>query len=391
MSCRGTNGNSATTSMAKFISGSGDSLVSQVFHELRREAVIELSEESKTKAEDASVLTFIRSGIEKAQSDSRIRDSRRESLALRYKAAESDVVQGNGPDKATFLAWQRLEGRLLNLKPSTEALAEDTTVAISPEGIHIALGDVLAVRRLANEYKLHRSVEAIRKYNELSERANRSEAAYDSSDIGYQALLNSPDSDSESTNYPMWFARLEMAKSNRSKHNVIIDARNAASTLSIEELKQQKEALFFKIKGLEKAGDAVSDNTSAILLSQLKKEYQRSYRNYLYGISYNAKISHISTHKNLKSPTMWSRILEQKTDFQRDALWSAAEMMALDLDRASNKMGLISSVELERRALVRAEARQSVLDGFGKQEIDPINKAYAGKIQLQRRIAIAKR
>jgi hypothetical protein len=387
MSCRGTNGNSATTSMAKFISGADDTLVSQVFHELRREAIVELEDNSKDKEEDSNVLNFIRKGIEKAQSDSRIRDSRRESLALRYKAAENDVVHGNGPDRATFLAWERLEGRLLNLTPSTEALTEDTTVATSPEGIQIALGDVLAVRRLANEYKMHKSAEAIKKYNELSERANRSEAAYDSSDIGYKALLNSPDSDPSSTNYPMWLARVEMAKSNRNKHNIILDAKNAASTLSIEVLRQQKASLFSRIKDLEKKNDP----NNALVLSQLKKEYQRSYRNYLYGVSHNAKISHIATHKNLKSPTMWSRLLEQKSEFQRDSLWASAEMLALDLDRASYKMGLISNLELERRALVRAEARQGVLDGLGNQEVDPVNRAYADKIRFQRRLAIDKR
>jgi hypothetical protein len=368
--------------MAKFISNTGDTLVSQVFHELRREAIIELADSSKEKAEDSSVLEFIRLGIDKAQSDSRIRDSRRESLALRYKAAENDVSYGNGPDKATFLAWQRLEDRLLNMRPSTEALAEDTTVATSPEGIQIALGDVLAVRRLANEYKSHKSVEAIRKYNELSERANRSEAAYDSSDIGYKALLNSPDSNTSSSNYPMWSARLEMAKSNRSKPNIITDAKTVASANSIEVLKQHKESVFSKIRDLEKDGSP--DNATQLV--QLKKEYQNSYRNYLYGIGYNAKISHIATHKNLKSPTMWSRILDQKSDFQRDSLWSAAEMLALDLDRSSYKMGLISNAELERRSLVRAEARQSVLDGFGNNEIDPINRIYADKMKLQRRM-----
>lgn len=386
MSCRGTNGNSATTSLAKFISGTDDSLVSQVFHELRREALTKLKEEAKEKASKSEVLEFIQKGVEKAQTDSRIRDSRRDSLIQRFRAAEDDLNNNNGPDKATFEAWEKLEERLINLRPSPEALSDDTTVALSPEGIQIALGDVLAARRLANEYKLHRSQEAIKKYNELSERANRIEAAYDASDIGYKALLSSPDAEESSRNHALWKNRLETANINREKRNIIVEARNIASSLPLEALKKERENALRVIQGMEKKKVAV--NSPQFI--NAKKKYQEAYRNYLYSVAINAKVAHVANHKNLKSPTMWSRILEHSKQYDRDVLWASVEMMALDLDRASYKMGLISSLEIERRSIQRAEARQSILDVAGKHEVDPVNKTFADKIRYQRRIAVAR-
>lgn len=386
MSCRGTNGNSATTSLAKFISGTDDSLVSQVFHELRREALTHLKDSARGKATKSEVLEFIQKGIEKAQTDNRIRDSRRDSLVQRFRAAEHDLNSGEGPDKATFTAWSKLEERLVNLRPSPEALSDDTTVAVSPEGIQIALGDVLAARRLANEYRLHKSPEAIKKYNELSERASRIEAAYDASEIGYKALLSSPDSDSNSRNHPLWLHRVETANINRDKRNLILEARDAAANSTLEFLKKEKENSLQNIRALEKKKTPVN-NPDFIAA---KKTYQTNYRNYLYGIALNAKVAHIANHKNLKSPTMWSRIIEHGNQHDRDSLWSSVEMMALDLDRSSYKMGLISGTEIERRSMQRAEARQSVLDVAGNQEVDPVNRVFADKIRYQRRIAIAR-
>lgn len=386
MSCRGTNGNSATTSLAKFISGTDDTLVSQVFHELRREALTQLEDSSKDKASKDEVIEFIQKGIEKAQSDNRIRDSRRESLVQRFRAAENDIKHNNGPDKATFAAWVKLEERLVNLRPSPEALADDTTVVSSPEGIQIALGDVLAARRLANEYKLHKSPEAIKKYNELSERANRIEASYDASDVGYKALLNSPDSNEQSKNYSLWLNRVQIADSNRSKRNLILEAKAISTEKSISELKDARDTALEKIRLLEKSKLAATSPEFIFA----KKAYQETYRHYLYGVAHNAKIAHVANHKNLKSPTMWARIVQHNDVFTRDTLWSSAEMMALDLDRASYKMGLISSVEIERRSTQRAEARQSVLDIAGHQEVDPVNKAFADKLRHQRRIAVAR-
>lgn len=386
MSCRGTNGNSATTSLAKFISGTDDSLVSQVFHELRREALTSLNDIAKEKAEKSDVLEFIQKGIEKAQTDSRIRDSRRESLVQRFRAAEEDLNAENGPDKATFAAWAKLEERLINLRPSPEALSDDTTVAMSPEGIQIALGDVLAARRLANEYKLHKSPEAIKKYNELSERANRIEAAYDASEIGYKSLLSSPDADKASRNHPLWLHRVETANSNRAKRNIILEAREKALNTPLEDLKNEREKALQYIRGMEKK--KVPANHPDFIAS--KKNYQEAYRNYLYGVAMNAKVAHVANHKNLKSPTMWSRILEHSKTYDRDVLWSSVEMMSLDLDRASYKMGLISSAEIERRSMQRAEARQSILDIAGNKEVDPVNKAFADKIRYQRRITVVR-
>lgn len=381
MSCRGTNGNSATTSIAKFVSGADDTLVSQVFHELRREALSNLGSESKEKAEKEAVLDFIEAGIRKAQSDTRIRDSRRESLIARFRAAENDLEHGNGPDKATFAAWQELEERLLNVSPSPEALSEDTTIVESPEGIQIAIGDVFAARRLANEYRAYNSPEAIKKYNELSERANRIEAAYDSTDVGYQALLKSPDSDPKSKNHALWQNRVQIANNNRSRTNTIVEAKKSASEIPLSVLLENKDSALSVIRLLEKKKISNSDSK----MIEAKKDYNVAFRNYLYGVAYNNKTLHIASHKNLKSPTMWNKIAEQAGTGNRDTSWQAAELIALDLDRASYKMGLISKLEIERRSNLRAEARQTILDYAGKGEVDPVNKSYADKVRLQRR------
>ncbi len=384
MSCRGTNGNSATTSIAKFVSGADDTLVSQIFHELRREAISSLGDTAKEKADKEEVRDFIEAGIRKAQSDIRIRDSRRESLVARFRAAENDLSHNNGPDNATFLAWKELESRLTNVVPSPEALSDDYTVAESPEGIQIAIGDVFAARRIANEYRNYNSPEAIRKYNELSERANRIEAAYDSSDVGYKALLKSPDSDPSSKNYSLWQQRVKIAESNRARENTILLARSSAIETPLAELSSRKNTSLSIIRGLESKG--VSQNDPKLL--EAKKNYNVAFRNYLYGVAYNNKTLHIATHKNLKSPTMWKRITEQAGENMRDVSWQAAELLALDLDRSSYKMGLIPKIEIERRSLLRAEARQTILDLAGKNEVDPVNKAYADKIRQQRRSKI---
>lgn len=385
MSCRGTNGNSATTSIAKFISNSDDTLVSQVFHELRRESLSELGSQGREKAPKEDVLDFIEEGIRKAQTDTRIRDSRRESLIARFRAAENDTKNGNGPDLATFTAWKSLESRLLNLAPSSEALSEDTTIAESPEGIQIAIGDVFAARRLANEYRSYNSPEAIKKYNELSERANRIEAAYDSTDVGYAALLQSPDSDTSSINHALWKQRKERAELNRSKPNTIAESKKIATEVPLTQLLEAKDISLDNIRSLEKKKVSSSD----IKFIEAKKEYNAAFRNYLYGVAYNNKTIHIASHKNLKSPTMWGRISDQAGEGNRDVAWQAAELLALDLDRASFKMGLISKIEIERRGSLRAEARQTILDYLGSGEVDPINRGYADKVRLQRRQAKA--
>jgi hypothetical protein len=383
MSCRGTNGNSATTSIAKFISSADDTLVSQVFHELRREALTRLGTAGREKAAKEDVLDFIEAGIRKAQTDNRIRDSRRESLIARFRAAENDAKNDNGPDLATFTAWQDLESRLLNVAPSSEALSDDTTIAESPEGIQIAIGDVFAARRLANEYRSYNSPEAVKKYNELSERANRIEAAYDSTDVGYAALLKSPDSDTSSSNHALWIQRKERAELNRTKVNTIAEAKKLAAETPIIELQNRKDSSLSTIRELEKKKISSSDPK----FIEAKKMYNEAFRNYLYGVAYNNKTLHIASHKNLKSPTMWSRIAEQAGEGSRDLAWQSAELVALDLDRASFKMGLISKSEIERRGMLRAEARQTILDYSGSGEVDPVNRGYADKIRLQRRQA----
>lgn len=398
MSCRETSGNSATTSLIKFLTGAPEKLVSHEFHNLRRDAKeIALVESPESPASPEDVTYFLEGLRTLASNDTRVKESRRASLLNRIDAAKQDVQYGRGPNRATFYAWSRLESAVNASKDSFDDPEENSseTLGTTPEGLEISLGDVQAARRMSDEAKLkadsrssHATIgdaymqrlgrtNSVLGFAAAEERAARIEAAFDSTDSGYKILMNDERREESHVDHAVWKQRVARADNNRSLPNPVADAWSAASSESLPNIIVNRNAAFSRMRHYESllAGGKQS-SSAAIKLEAARKEAQTAQRIYLYKVGQETAVKSIAQSSKLMSATEWAN-MPSKDGIDRFDVWKSAEIIAADIDRASVRVGRISKEEAARRELVRAQSRQAILDSEGGTVIDPVNKRFA--------------
>lgn len=394
MSCRETHGNSAATSLAKFVSGADEQTVSRLFHQLRREAGDTLGDQATQPADPAAVSTFIAAGMLTAATDPRIRDSRRESLRRRFEAALVDVAEGRGPNKATFQAWTSLDGALADLPDqlSIDDRAIDPTIGTTADGLTISLGDVLAAHRRAEEARLDRNRATspyvnLREHDQdttpdaLAERARRLEAAYDATDAGFLRLSGLPESDPTHPDHEPWRARHRAAIEARGTTNRVLALREQAEQIGPDAARAARETALSAVRDAEDAYKAQPSDTARIAYENAGRELSKAQRIYLYAITDQQIRDTIG--QDMRSATLWSMLADTGTARRVDR-WRAAELACADRDTAEVTIGRITTSEANRRAHIRAEARQALLDSEGHGGIDPINRRFADAVRLRR-------
>lgn len=405
MSCRETHGNSATTSLAKFLTGAEEKTVSQVFHKVRRDAVDRLGDSAHKSADIAEVDLFLQNALVHAQSDERIRESRRQSLIARFEAARADAANGKLPSKATFAAWQ-------DLIPTIEANADlispesvDETIGVTEDGITISLGDVQAAMRRAEaaannifSQKMMRSAvvngrradhNGYQDAETLADRARRLQGAYDATDAGYKVLLESDAANPSHPDHAAWLERRKAAEENRATPSLITLTRRAAQTLGESNAEATRKAALESARKADAEFKANPSGTTKANLEKAKTEFQQAQRIWLYSLAEKHDVfSHIA-HSDLRTPVLWQSASDISRPFgERNLAWSVVELLAADRDKAEVRVGRITEVEAARRATSRAEARQSILDAEGLGEIDPVNRRFAESMRLRRSVRV---
>lgn len=403
MSCRETSGNSATTSLVKFLTGAPEKLVSHEFHRLRREGKSgDLEATGEQPASGTEVSAFLEKLRVAAANDSRIKESRRASLTSRIDQALDDVANGRGPNQATFYAWQNLESAVTSNVDFVDNAEDDSLVGVTPEGLEISQGDVEAARRMAaqDQEKLGYRVAygyptAENKYlrksaqistMELWAKAERLEAAFDATDTGYEILMSDERSNPEHAGHTEWKLRRERADKIREQSSAIVIARNQAKESTLLSLEDRRVEAFRKVRHYEKLlSDGKQNSANRLKLQESRKEAQLAQRTYLYKVAEDASVISIAQSKNLTSPSEWDA-LPAVQNVNRFDVWRSAELIAADLDRARVRVGRIPQEEAARRELIRAQARQAILDSEGQGTIDPVNKKFAATLQQRRAI-----
>lgn len=406
MSCRETHGNSATTSLAKFLSGAEEKTVSQVFHKVRRDAVERLGDEAHKNAALEEVEQFLQASLIQAQSDERIRESRRASLLTRFEAARVDAVNGRLPSKATFSAWQDL---LPTIEENSNELglqeSVDETIGTTEDGITISIGDVQAAQRRAEaaasnvfSQRMIRSAVAngrrvdnngYQDADALMDRAKRLQSAYDATDAGYQVLISSDASKSGHAGHQAWKQRKADADITRSTPTLITLTRQAAQTLGFDSATQTRTVALSNAQKADEAFQANPNGQTRANLDVAKKEFQKAQRIWLYAIAEKHDVFTHFGESDLRTPVLWQTATQPHRPFgDRNQAWRSIELLAADRDKAEVRVGRITDVEAARRATSRAEARQSVLDLEGLGEIDPVNRRFAESMRLRRGVRI---
>lgn len=402
MSCRETHGNSATTSLAKFLTGAEEKTVSQVFHKVRRDAVDRLGDNAHNSAEYPLVDQFLQDSLVQAQTDERIRESRRESLISRFESARVDAANGKLPSNATFSAWKELVHSIEENSP--ELLANDgtdETIGVTEDGITISLGDVQAAKRRAEaaennifSQKMMRSAvsngrrvdnDGYQDADALKDRALRLQAAYDATEAGYKVLLSSEAANPKHAEHNAWLERKTAADSNRATPTAITLTRQAAQALGVEKSEKIRNAALEKAREADAAFKENSNPKTRAALDSAKHEFQQAQRIWLYSLaeSHDA-FTHVA-HSDLRTPVLWASVGEQYGfNGERSKSWRVIELLAADRDKAEVRVGRITDIEAARRATSRAEARQTILDSEGAGEIDPVNRRFAESIRLRR-------
>lgn len=402
MSCRETHGNSATTSLAKFLTGAEEKTVSQVFHKVRRDAVDRLGDNAHKCAELAEVDLFLQTSLIQAQTDERIRESRRQSLLTRLEAARADAVNGKLPSNATFAAWKDL---IPTIEANTADLvspdAVDETIGVTEDGITISLGDVQAAQRRAEAaannifgQKMMRSAvvngrradhNGYQDPETLTDRASRLQAAYDATDAGYKVLMDADASDPRHVDHGSWVERKVAAEAMRATPSLISLTRRAAQTLGLENAQKTRNEALEKARAADSAFKANPSPSAKAALDAAKNEFQQAQRIWLYAVAEkHDTFSHVA-HADLRTPVLWQSAATEAQPFgERNQAWRVIELLAADRDKAEVRVGRITDVEAARRATARAEARQSILDADGAGEIDPVNRRFAESMRLRR-------
>jgi len=408
MSCRETAGNSATTSLIKFLTGAPEKLVSHEFHNLRRQGKTDVHpSDYDALADKDAVTTFLTHHKTLAMNDPKVKESRRVSLQERFDQAIVDVSNGKGPNNATFYAWANLRSNVEANEGFDDASADESIAGYTPEGLEISLGDVEAARRMADEaqdklvtqtsvqphstlpgsVRYSRKSEAIR-VAELRDKAERLQAAFDASETGYELLKNDPNAEESSAGHSVWKERIARAELWREKGNVIVEAKKLSSSTSLEELQTRKQEAIRQAnhyQGLLQAGKQNGANTAK--LEKAVKEAKHMQRAYLYKVGEEVSVAPQVKTKNFFSPSEWSSI-STPVGISRDDAWRSAELLSADLDRARVSIGRISNQEAARRELKRAQARQAILDAEGDGKFDPANKKFARNEEEKRKTSM---
>ena len=408
MSCRQNNGNSAATSLAKFLTDSEENLVSHIFHVARREATEKYGiEESKNPADLSKVNSFLNDSRSLARHDSRVQDSRRESLIRRIDDAQEDLIKGQVPGKATFDAWVELRGRLdeaqsLRVKPLVNS---DPTLGVTVDGIAISRNEIELAK--ADYERLKKQIEArittVPMNTNMSARARESlnmisfevqiagekyrklSDAYDATEVGYELLLNSPDSNTISSGYFDWELRKVNAEKSRVTVSPLIKALDEAEEIGFSEASKLMYETRLEAKKAEALYLEEKNPRNRNIYEVAASAARHSRRVFLYTILEQPGLIKSIENNDMYSPTSWANLngyAEKQVSLNE--VWTAVELHFSDIDNAEVRVGKIRDGEVARRAYTRAEARQSLLDSQGNGAIDIINRRYNESIRRKR-------
>jgi hypothetical protein len=376
MSCRETHGNSAATSLAKFLTGADEKIVAQTFHELRREAVEALGASATADADLTEVLEFLAAAGTLARHDDRVKESRRASLLARIEAASADAENGSLPNAAVFRAWTQLRDRL------DESTSLPDHVGITADGLVITAEEVDSARRAAaeavqNERSLgYRS--PTRSTIAAQNRARLLQAAYDGTDAGYAALQADEASAADHRQHAAWKARVAAADKTRSTPSAIVAVKIEAAQTTVSASREATTKAISEAKSLEAQWRETRTVALNMAHDRAMKEARRSRRVMNYAIASTPAVSE-ALAADLATSSVWSA-LQGSSDASRVECWQAVEVVSADRDGAEVRIGRISESRAINRAARRAQARQEALQLEGRGEVDQVASRYAGKI-----------
>jgi hypothetical protein len=403
MSCRETHGNSAVTSLAKFLTGADETTVSRVFHRVRREGMDAFGEQATTPADQVAVTDLLSAALDSATHDSRIRDSRRPSLKARLESAIADARAGVLPNKATFHAWTELHDQV-KAEPETASVQQepDPTIGITTDGLTISLGDVSALRRTVNEaFMRTSSAPGARSYRDatytgrrlnaamaldvtsLLDRAERMEAAYDATDAGFALLSKSAESDSAHPGHREWVQRMDRARVSRTQPNPVVTLRALAELTTPSNAQHARDTALASAREAETQYQQTPSSERKSRLEMATREYRQAQRLWLYTIASDPHV-HSAAQADPMAAGTWRSVTGTPSVSRADQ-WRAIELLNADRDRAEARIGRITDLETARRAVTRAQARQEILDAEGADEVDPVNRRFAESVRLRRR------
>lgn len=415
MSCRANDGNSATTSLAKFLTRTKEDVVSHVFHQVRAEGMASYGraeggqKQGLLPADPAAVSAFLDQSRLLARHDPRVPDAWRTSLLDRIDRAQQSAIAGDVPNLATFHAWTHLVDRLESEPAASRRGAaaampeEDPTSGVTPDGLVITSAEVDLARseyqrlrarfqRLQDEGALARRGSEERKFRTLElatarDRYERLAEAYDATDTGYAALLESPARLARDPNHAHWQERRSRAESRRAAVAPASAAKNAAA-LDGGQTRQERDTAREIVRKAEAAYRLSPTVRARSRYEAATKDYQGKQRSYLFTLTSRADVADAVSTGDMKSAQAWAG-LSGDDEVSRIDLWRAAEAHTADKDAAEVRIGRLGEVEAIRRSLARAEARQTVLDAEGNGEIDAINRRFAESLRRRRGGAVA--
>ena len=409
MSCRQNDGNSAATSLAKFLTNSEEHLVSHLFHVARRESALALKGEAKHPASKEEVLAFLSRAHSLARHDSRVPDARRASLIERIEGAEKDIANGILPTKATFAAWSSLRQRLEDENTSNQVNAEpvDPSIGFTPEGITIAREEVnlalMDLQRLQNllakkqpasipagavSTRTHESLTMTSAQVDLArEKYNRLLVAYDATDTGYNNLLENialAESEDNEDAVNELTHRLRESEQQRSEVSLLVSTLAEAEELGNAEAKRlfqisREEAK--EAEGIYRAEPTNAEKRAAY--DELSARARKASRVYLYTLLDDSTIKLALAYKDARSPQLWNSLKGNALASQNE-IWAAVDLYLSDRDVVEVRLGRLRDGEITTKSFARAEARQSLLDAEGKGIIDNINRRHFESITRKR-------
>lgn len=393
MSCRASKGSSAVTSLAAFLTNAPEQTVQECFHSLKKET---RAKAVGTATDSETVLTFIREQQALARHDSRVPEARRAHLLYRLEVAEQQVQDGTLPDEITFAAWrglrQRVEQSLIeqdsrtarylqddasSLKTRVETLVQEYEKARQKfDSTYGQVENSLARSGLEDQQEKNEAEHSI---NLLYSRVQKAISAYDATDEGFNAL-NAGEATFANAS-PLTISE-RLIDAYTSRQSLEDESQNDANfTPDISAARAKRDKALSELQRVQ--GEAQINASNKSKLEKVSREYAKYQRAYLESI--------FKTHKNLvhakqdlRSVQTWASVTGT-TNVSRADLWRAIEQDAVDQDRVELHNGLITDLQVARRAVARAEARQAVLDSEGEGAYDPVNRRYA--ISLERRRA----
>lgn len=391
MSCRKNDGNSAVTSLARFLTRSDDTTVSHLFHVAYREARARHGSEHTAPADQGDVLAFLAEAEATARHDSRIPAVRRAHLLDRIEKATRAAQNGDLPTRASFTAWTQLRDRLET--HAAKAVPAEQTAGYTPEGVAITRADVdLAAadyQRLAADADRGDAKMRAVEIAAARDRFERLTSAYDATDPGFEALLVDPAGDPDHPDHATWAARKAAASTAREMPNAISAAREAAAALGTERANEAWQAARTAADTAEAAYRLTPTARKKALYERAAATAAAHRRVYLYTLLDRPAAAVSTKGFDLRSPQAWASVTGASSDVPREEMWSALDLHARDTDNAEVRVGKISDVEANRRAYSRAEARQALLDSEGRGQVDPVNRRFAELLRRKRSLAVA--